>query len=185
MLNTTIAARFKGVKRYKAIPIGAPSTYKIIQMARKDTVDENYTGTLRGVQVELPGVSTTKIKYTKRPRNEYDKLRSQFDSTVRENFLKKHLAGDPKKVEQLKNAGLTGADIKLLQDGYVPPGWQVHHKLPLDDGGTNDFDNLILMKNEPYHKTITNSHNRAIEGMAVGETRDMDYPIPKGFVYPP
>lgn len=185
MLNSTIAARFKGVSRYKAIPTGAPGTYKIIQMARRNVVDEHYTGMLRGVEVELPGVSTTRIKYTKRPRSEYQRLRSQFDSTVREKFLKDHLAGDPKKLKQLRKAGLTDADIKLLQDGYVPPGWQVHHKLPLDDGGTNDFDNLILMKNEPYHKTITNSHNKAIAGMSVGETRTMDYPIPKGFVYPP
>lgn len=42
-LNTTIAARFKGVSGYKAIPTGAPDTYRIIQFARKNTVDEHYT----------------------------------------------------------------------------------------------------------------------------------------------
>jgi hypothetical protein len=42
-LNTTIAARFKGVRGYKAIPTGAPDTYRIIQFARRNTVDEHYT----------------------------------------------------------------------------------------------------------------------------------------------
>ncbi|MGG1688404.1 HNH endonuclease signature motif containing protein [Pseudalkalibacillus sp. NRS-1564] len=31
-------------------------------------------------------------------------------------------------------------------------GYQVHHKLPLDDGGNNDLSNLILIKNDPNHK---------------------------------
>jgi hypothetical protein len=42
-LDATIAARFKGVSGYRAIPTGAPDTYRIIQMARKNTVDEHYT----------------------------------------------------------------------------------------------------------------------------------------------
>ncbi|MGB5635306.1 MAG: DUF4157 domain-containing protein, partial [Waterburya sp.] len=45
MLNRTIAARFKGVRGYRAIPIGAPNTYSIIQMARRRDVDTHYTET--------------------------------------------------------------------------------------------------------------------------------------------
>ena len=41
------------------------------------------------------------------------------------------------------------------------------------------------MKNEPYHKTITNTHNAAIKGMVESKTRIVDYLIPQGFVYPP
>ncbi len=47
----------------------------------------------------------------------------------------------------------------LIEDGLVPDGWQVHHKLPLDQGGTNDLENLVLIKNDPYHKVITNEQN--------------------------
>lgn len=43
LLNTTIAARFKGVSGYAAIPKGPANTYKIIQRARRTEVDEHYT----------------------------------------------------------------------------------------------------------------------------------------------
>lgn len=43
MLNTTIAARFRGVSRYQANPLGAPDTYEIVQLARRKTVDASYT----------------------------------------------------------------------------------------------------------------------------------------------
>ena len=61
----------------------------------------------------------------------------------------------------------------------------MHHKLPLDDGGNNDFANLVLIKNDPYHLTITNAQNAATRGMQEGETRQVNWPIPEGFVYPP
>jgi hypothetical protein len=50
-------------------------------------------------------------------------------------------------------------DIARMKDGLNPKGWKVHHNLPLDDGGTNDFTNLVLIKNDPYHKAVTNEHN--------------------------
>lgn len=59
----------------------------------------------------------------------------------------------------LKSHGLSETDIQKLKDGFVPKGYQVHHELPLDDSGTNDFSNLVLIKNEPYHKVITNYQN--------------------------
>ena len=55
----------------------------------------------------------------------------------------------------LKSHGLSETDIQKLKDGFVPKGYQVHHELPLDDSGTNDFSNLVLIKNEPYNKVIT------------------------------
>lgn len=58
--------------------------------------------------------------------------------------------------DDLSNMGFSDADILKLQNGKVPTGYQVHHKLPLDDGGTNSYDNLVLIKNDAYHKVITN-----------------------------
>ena len=46
-----------------------------------------------------------------------------------------------KQTEYLRSAGFTEADILKIQNGYVPTGWQVHHKIPLDGGETNDFEN--------------------------------------------
>lgn len=62
----------------------------------------------------------------------------------------------------MKDAGLSEIDILDIKDGFVPEGWQVHHKLPLDDSGDNSFENLVLIKNEPYHKVITNYPNLEI-----------------------
>lgn len=146
---------------------------------------DTFTGTLRGTRVELPGVSVRSITYTKRSSEELRTLRSAFDSTERAGFVRS-LASDPAKVAQLRRAGLNDDQIRMLADGRIPQGWQVHHKLPLDDGGTNDYSNLVLIKNEPYHKVITNAQNAATRGMTEGQTRQIaEWPIPPGFIYPP
>lgn len=146
---------------------------------------DSFTGTLRGTQVTLPGVTVQSISYTKRSSADLRALRSAFDSTERAGFVRS-LANDPAKVAQLRQAGLDDDQIRMLADGKIPQGWQVHHKLPLDDGGTNDYSNLVLIKNEPYHKVITNAQNAATRGMTEGQTRLIgEWPIPPGFVYPP
>jgi uncharacterized protein len=149
--------------------------------ARGDT----FTGTLRGVPVTLSDVSVRSITYTKRSADELRALRGAFNSTERAAFVRS-LASDPAKVAQLRRAGLTDDQIAMLANGRIPQGWQVHHKLPLDDGGTNDFSNLVLIKNDPYHQVITNAQNAATRGMTEGQTRVIEqWPIPNGFVYPP
>ncbi|MFS3550080.1 hypothetical protein ACK6SS_18360, partial [Escherichia coli] len=60
--------------------------------------------------------------------------------------------------------------------------WQ-HH--PLDDGGTNDFENLVLIENEPYHKVFTNMQSRIAKGILVGESKITPWAIPSGSIYPP
>lgn len=146
---------------------------------------DTFVGTLRGTRVELPGMTVQSINYTKRSAEELRTLRNAFDRTERAGFVRS-LANDPAKVEQLRRAGLTDDQIRMLADGRIPQGWQVHHKLPLDDGGTNDYSNLVLIRNEPFHKVITNAQNAATRGMAEGETRLIEqWPIPPGFIYPP
>ena len=98
-----------------------------------------------------------------------------------ENITLKDLSKD---VEYLKEAGFTEKDILKMQNGRVPDGWQVHHKLPLDDSGTNNFDNLVLIKNEPYHKVITNYQNSFSKKLSVGEIKSIDWPIIDGDIYP-
>ncbi len=58
-----------------------------------------------------------------------------------------------------------------INNGRVPDGWQVHHKILLDDSGTNSFDNLVLIQNEPYHKVITNYQNSVARQINVGEAK--------------
>ena len=140
----------------------------------------NFKGTLKGKEIELPNVSTKQVTYTKRNPVECTKLRNNFNSNVRSDFLK-DFAG--KSSNKLKEFGFSDVDIAKLKDGLVPKGYQVHHKLPLDDGGTNDFSNLVLIKNDPYHKVITNYQNSVTKGLEAGESIKVEWPIPEGSYY--
>lgn len=107
---------------------------------------------------------------------------NEFNRNVKKQFLQKL----SENTEELKAAGFSEDEIDGMKcDGEVPDGWQVHHKIPLDDGGTNDFENLVLIKNEPYHKVITNYQNSFAKTMNIGETKEIEWPIPDGKIYPP
>lgn len=121
------------------------------------------------------------VSYVKRDPIELNRLRGEFNSTERAAFLK-NLGQD---TEYLRSAGFSDADILRIQNGYVPDGWRVHHKLPLDDSGTNSFDNLVLIQNEPYHKVITNYQNSVTKQLQVGDKLTVQWPIPDGNIYPP
>lgn len=71
-----------------------------------------------------------------------------------------------------------------MRNGNVPHNYSVHHKLPLDDGGTNSFDNLVLTKNEPYHKIFTNMQSNVTRKMLPGESKTILWAIPSGSIYP-
>lgn len=137
----------------------------------------------KGNNVTLKGVDVKEINYTKRLDSEQTELRKKFNSSVRRSFMK-DLVNDESKQTDLSKAGLKEMDFQMMSNGKVPPGFQVHHKMPLDDSGTNDFSNLVLMKNEPAHKALTNLQVSSIEGMQEGDSRIMDWVIPMGFVYP-
>lgn len=150
------------------------------------TKAEGFTGTLRGTDIPFPGVQVKQIEYTKRHKDERDNLRAEFEkkSGSRETFMKA-IAGDSEKVELLNEAGLnSGQILRMKETGEVPRGWQVHHKLPLDGGGANDFDNLVLVKNSPYYQALTKQQNEQTRDLKEGETKHVHLPIPDGFVYP-
>ncbi|SFC77171.1 hypothetical protein SAMN04488168_10991 [Bacillus sp. 491mf] len=150
----------------------------------KSTVDEDvFIGKLYGKDVTLKDVKVEDINYSKRTKEEFEVLRRKFDSSVRKEFLKS-LVNDPVKLAELKNAGISDADIELMKIGKPPIGWQVHHNLPLDDGGTNDFENLTLIQNHPYHKAITNTQRTLTKGLQPGDSVDISWPIPKHNIYP-
>ena len=114
-----------------------------------------------------------KINYVKRDRSVLKELRNDFNKSVRKDFLKS-ISSD---IKNLKSHGLSETDIQKLKDGLVPKGYQVHHELPLDDSGTNDFSNLVLIKNDPYHKVITNYQNSIARTMKIGESKEALWPI--------
>ena len=174
-----------------AIPLDSlPGALREPLQAMKNKIDEflsaprrndNFVGEVRGQRVELPGVRTENFVYLKRDRAQYDQLRKDFDNHGRGDFLKR--LGENE--DQLRAAGFNDADIALIQQGKVPQGYQVHHKKPLDDGGDNSFDNLVLIKNDPYHQAITNAQRQLVRDLQPGQSRTVDFPIPEGSIYPP
>ena len=139
-----------------------------------------FSWTLRGENVEIPNISLKEIEYAKRAREEYQKLRREFDLTVRKEFLK----DISKDTDKLRELGFSESDIQKLADGLVPKGYQVHHQLPLDDSGTNSFENLVLIKNDPYHKVVTNYQRHIVKGMEVGDSKLVDWPFFTDNIYP-
>ncbi|WP_294252148.1 hypothetical protein [uncultured Sphingomonas sp.] len=142
-----------------------------------------YRGTVGGKTVELPHVDAVPVTYTKRDRTEYAALRSAFDNGARATFAR-GLVSTPEGVAAARRAGLDEAAIARLADGKIPQGWQVHHKLPLDDGGTNAAENLVLIRNSPYHTALTNAQRELVGDLPVGGSRQVDFPVPRGTIYP-
>jgi hypothetical protein len=152
---------------------------------REDTEGgETVTLPLGSKNVTLRGVDTMDLAYTRRPDAEHDEMRKQFNSKWRKNFVK-DLAKDPAKEETLRGAGLNDTDFNLMAAGKVPPGFQVHHKIPIDDSGQNEMSNFVLIRNEPAHKALTNLQMQETEGIQEGETRHINWVVPRGYVYPP
>jgi hypothetical protein len=121
-----------------------------------------------------PGIvqfRTRLFEYYKRPRTEFSALRREFRSKVSVAFLKK-ISNDPESVLQLQRADLTEAQIEGMRRGEPPDGYQVHHKLSLDDTGSNDLDNLILVKEDPFHWALSGhqiSWTNRLKAAAPGE----------------
>ena len=135
---------------------------------------------LRGKDIELPDMKIEKFKYTKRAEIDTAKLRNEFNSTGRKDFLGILGQND----DLLRKKGLLDIDIARTKKGLNPKGYDVHHKFPLDDSGTNNFDNLALIKNEPYHKALTNYQRSATKGMKAGDNKIIDWFTPNGNIYP-
>ena len=151
-----------------------------LESGSKGGADASFTWKLRGEDVTLNDVKIQEISYVKRNFAELKTLRDEFNTTARKAFLE-DLGNN---VENLRNAGFSETDILKIQNGRVPDGWQVHHKLPLDDSGTNSFDNLVLIQNEPYHKVITNYQNSIARQMKIGAVQAVQWPMPNGNIYP-
>ncbi|WP_392564616.1 hypothetical protein RHO13_03935 [Orbus wheelerorum] len=139
-----------------------------------------FKGTLKGQEYIFKDIELRKIEYIKRSPEELISLRNNFNQGVRQKFLKNLSEND----NLLKEIGFNDIDIQKIKNGRVPDGWQIHHNLPLDDSGTNDFNNLVLIRNDPYHKVITNYQNSVSKGMISGDKIEVDWPIIRSSVYP-
>jgi F0F1-type ATP synthase membrane subunit b/b' len=177
-----VMLKFKGAAGDIAGSI-SPQASKLLINKVKDARTEIFNGILRGVKVELPDILIKRITISKVSDSVRLSLRNAFNNSVRKDFAKS-LASESKKLKTLRNAGLNDADILRLSNGLIPTGWQVHHKLPLEFGGNNSFDNLVLIKNDPHHMVLTNAQKDLSKQLSEGNELLVDWPSPDGFIYP-
>jgi len=138
---------------------------------------KNYLGTYKGEKNLLSNIDVVKMDYIKRPVAERMALRNQFDK-VRKSFLKE-ISDNPEVKSRLGTDDLT-----RMAKGNNPVNWDVHHKLPLDDSGTNDFSNLVLISKSPEHAMFTTTQQRISRSIASGGPTEVLWPVPKGVIYP-
>jgi len=142
---------------------------------------------VNGNEAVIPNVVLTPTVLTKIDATALAQMRSAFNSTAKPNFLRT-LASNPRISKMLKKAGFSDSEIpaliQRLSAGQGIPGYQVHHKVPLDFGGTNDFQNLVLIKQDPYHSAITSFQNSKIS-LSPGQTLSTSFPKIEGSFYSP
>lgn len=145
-------------------------------MAAKELT--SYLGKYKKAHVLLDDINVSDLNYVRRDRAEYTVLRGEFNSSVRSSFLRS-LSDHPDAVSTFDSNNLL-----RLADGKVPSGWQVHHKIPLDDSGTNAWDNLILIQNSPYHSALSKTQAIITKDLPYNASTNVLWPSPNGVIYP-
>lgn len=138
---------------------------------------QHFLGTYKGDPKLLNNINVVKMNYIRRDSVERNLLRKQF-SSVKKDFLKS-IANNP---EVKKRVGPD--DLLRMADGKNPYKWDVHHKLPLDDSGSNDFSNLVLISKSPEHSVFTTSQARITRSIASSGSTEVLWAVPKGIIYP-
>ncbi|SQJ15273.1 Uncharacterised protein [Serratia rubidaea] len=95
---------------------------------------QHFLGTYKGDKKLLNNIDIIKMDYIQRSGGELVALRSEFKSKAKGNLLQ-DIASHDDIVTRFDSVSR-----KRMLKGLNPEGWEVHHKLPLDDSGTNSFD---------------------------------------------
>ncbi|WP_232298346.1 HNH endonuclease signature motif containing protein [Erwinia typographi] len=175
VLNEQTAGSLVALSSIVAIGRGSMHPTSISEIQKLN----DFLGKYRKSPVFLRNIEIVKMQYIKRSPDESRILRSAFDNGVRKKFVKS-IADNSNVVQRLSET-----QRGVLSKGGVPDGYQVHHKLPLDDSGTNSFDNLVLIKNEGIHPVFTNAQANISRSLTSGgEAPTVLWPKPKGVIYP-
>ncbi|MFA8324525.1 HNH endonuclease signature motif containing protein [Burkholderia ubonensis] len=136
----------------------------------------------------LHGFKIERVSYVRKlDRRQYEHERKREFETIRPAWIREI---GIKYAAELEGAGISRADIaRMVETGKAPLGYQVHHRMPLDDGGTNAYENLILMRDDVEHRAVHGYYNpgeQRIDRMNYGEGGDVALPMPPAdtIVYP-
>jgi len=128
----------------------------------------------------LPGVPVVEMSYRRRAKAEHEALRHAFHQEDRQAFLSYLLT---EKGAEMRAKGFTERNLESLRRGKVPHGYNVHHIKPLDDGGDNGFDNLVLLPARPQHEAIHRYLDPQLKGLERGEARRVRLPMIEAGAY--
>lgn len=95
----------------------------------------------------INGFRLKEVEFKSPPKKQREAMREQFKKEVRPAFLK-YVAQHFEK--ELRAMGISDTGLATMRKGYSVNGYNVHHKLPIHGGGTNDFKNLIIMPIKPH-----------------------------------
>lgn len=138
---------------------------------------KSYLGAYKGNKILLNNIEVIKMNYVKRTAVERMALRREFEG-VRKQFLKS--VADNSEIKKRLDLD----DLARMRKGLNPIHWDVHHKFPLDDSGTNDFSNLMLISKSPEHAMFTTTQRKITQSISAGGSTEILWPVPKGIIYP-
>jgi|SRR5579859_5484499 len=130
----------------------------------------------------LPDVPLADFVYRRRGKEEAEALRHSFHHEERRAFLSYLLT---EKSAEMLAKGFTERNLESLRRGKVPHGYNVHHIKPLDDGGDNRFNNLVLLPARPQHEAIHRYLDPQLKGLERGESRRVRLPMIEAGAYAP
>jgi hypothetical protein len=148
-----------------------------------------FVARIKGRAIEFK--NAVAVRWTKLPEPITRPLRDAFEGTVANKWRDgvkaewlRSIASDSTKRATLLEAGLTKHQIDRMRLGDGPGGgWSVHHKQPIEVGGTNDFENLLLIKDR-WHTPLSVEQNRLMAGANDFQTIDTHFPLFDGlFIY--
>lgn len=125
----------------------------------------SYLSKLKSQQKLLNSINIIKIIYIKKPSKNLANLQKKFNKTVKKNFLIK--LAKTSKASKKFNA----KNLLKIKKSNVPLNYNVHHKLSLNNSSTNNFKNLVLIKNKPYHKVFTNMQSQIAKKILVSKSK--------------
>ncbi len=142
----------------------------------------------------IHGLKLKEVEYTVPSKADRQARRAEFNGVrgengeiivegVRSKFVKM-LAKDHEK-ELVERLGLTERDIQGMREGYVPNGFNVHHKVALHGGGRNEFSNFILTPLYPHDQWHKDVMDAQLLGIREGETRTIKVPWTDEMIYDP
>lgn len=128
----------------------------------------------------LHGFTIQRITYERKAdRSRYQAEREREFHVVRKGWIKEIATH---RADELKGAGFSAEMVAdMVRTGKPPQGYQVHHRIPLDDGGTNAHNNLILIQDNVEHRAVHGYYNpgeQRIKDLAYGDISDVALPMP-------